>query len=101
MRRGSYRRQRSELRGLAPRLRLPGMPGCFGFGPFVQNQREQRGGSGAIVRRGGVAEAGWMGHRERRCRLQGVVAGVGAPDDFEILDQVRNDEVAVLNRGLK
>ena len=42
-----------------------------------------------------------MGHRERRCRLQGVVAGVGAPDDFEIPGQARNDEVAVLNRGLK
>ena len=45
--------------------------------------------------------AGWMGHRERRYGLQGVVVGVGAPDDFEIPDQVRNDEVAVLNRGLK
>ena len=34
--RGSYRRRRSELWGLAPRLRLPGNLGCFGSGPLFK-----------------------------------------------------------------
>jgi hypothetical protein len=38
---------------------------------------------------------GWMGHRERSCALQGVLEGVGAPDDFEILDQARDENVII------
>ena len=59
--RGSYRMHRSELLMLAPCLRLPGNLGCFGFGPVVLNQREQRGGPEDNLRQGGVADGGLKG----------------------------------------
>ena len=67
----------------------------FGPGPLFKISGNSEGALSLF--RGGLVSpmAGWEGHRERSYALQGVLEGVGAPDDFEILDQARDENVII------